>query len=330
MAKISVIIPVYNVSEYLDKLFGTLLHQTFSDLEILVIDDGSEDGSYAICQRYAAEDDRIKLFRQSNSGPAAARNVGLNNATGDYIGFVDSDDWIEAGMYERLYGAAMRNGADVAICGYKIFKDGKYSESNQTKQSGFLSGDDYYRFYLDSIFSKNRIIKPFSCLKLFKREILADIRYCEDLRRTEDFLFLSYALKKCASAELIMDESLYIYRQSRDSITHNYIENYFDMVNIIYERMLDLAENNGLLKRRIDFMYVFRLRAAIISELYSKDPFSTKRKRIKSYFKHSNYKGILKRIGAAEMCRELGISAGLLYFRLSGVAYLYYAATVKH
>ena len=114
---ISIIVPVYNVESYLRKCLDSILAQTYRDLEILVVDDGSTDGSGAICDEYAGKDDRIKVFHTENKGLSCARNLGLDSANGDWIGFVDSDDWIELDMYEVLLRKAEKTGADVVECG---------------------------------------------------------------------------------------------------------------------------------------------------------------------------------------------------------------------
>ena len=113
---ISVIVPVYNVEPYLRKCLDSIINQTYLDLEIMVIDDGSTDGSGAICDEYR-KDERVKVFHTENSGLSAARNFGLDNSRGDWIGFVDSDDWIEPDMYEELIKHAEQTGADVVECG---------------------------------------------------------------------------------------------------------------------------------------------------------------------------------------------------------------------
>ena len=101
--KISIIVPVYNVEEYLERCVDSLITQTYHNIEILLIDDGSTDNSFSICNRYAKTDKRVKTISQANNGVAAARNAGLAIATGDYIGFVDPDDYVDKDMYETLY-----------------------------------------------------------------------------------------------------------------------------------------------------------------------------------------------------------------------------------
>ena len=122
---ISVIVPVYNVEPYLRKCLDSIVNQTYRDFEILIIDDGSTDGSGRICDEYAEKDSRIKVFHTENRGLSCARNLGLAEAKGEWIGFVDSDDWIEPDMYEVLIRRAEETGADVVECSHYKELDGK-------------------------------------------------------------------------------------------------------------------------------------------------------------------------------------------------------------
>ncbi len=122
---ISVIVPVYNIIPYLPRCVESLRTQTYKNLEILLIDDGSTDETPALCDRLATEDERIRVFHKKNGGPSSARNFGLQQAGGEYVGFVDSDDYVDADMYERLYGAIEKTGMPVAQVGRdEIDKDG--------------------------------------------------------------------------------------------------------------------------------------------------------------------------------------------------------------
>ena len=112
--KLSIIVPVYNCERFLDKCIKSLINQTIKDIEIILVNDGSKDDSLAICEKFAQQDNRIKVFTQENSGQATARNVGLNNANGEYIAFADSDDWIDEDYYEKLILSAQKYNADVA------------------------------------------------------------------------------------------------------------------------------------------------------------------------------------------------------------------------
>lgn len=113
---ISVIVPVYNTEKYLDRCIQSILSQTYSNIEILLIDDGSTDSSGAICDKYAEQDSRVRVFHKANGGVSSARNMGLDKAKGTWFTFVDSDDWIDMDMYEQMYNAAIQNKVDMVCC----------------------------------------------------------------------------------------------------------------------------------------------------------------------------------------------------------------------
>ena len=123
MPKISVIVPVYNVEQYLPQCLDSIINQTFKDIEIICINDGSTDNSGKILEQYAQKDDRIKVIHQENKGISMVRNIGVEATTGEWISFIDSDDYIDKDFYKTLLSAAQKSGADVVQCGYNIFDD---------------------------------------------------------------------------------------------------------------------------------------------------------------------------------------------------------------
>ena len=125
--KVSVIIPVYNTEPYLEKCISSVVNQTLKDIEIIIIDDGSSDGSPDICKRYL-NDTRVIYYRKENEGLAAARADGMERASGEFIGFIDSDDWAEPDMFEKMYNAAVDTGSDIVYCN-KIFGEDGYRAS---------------------------------------------------------------------------------------------------------------------------------------------------------------------------------------------------------
>jgi len=171
--KISIIVPVYNVEEYLDKCISSILNQTFKDFELILVNDGSSDRSGEICDRYAINDNRVKLIHKDNSGQATSRNIGLKISNADLIGFVDSDDSIEPDMYELLYESYLKYDSDISIIGVKeVDKSGKCLSE-----------------YVPQNITLSEILKrAYPCNKLFKRELFfnnnlffKDNRYYEDL-----------------------------------------------------------------------------------------------------------------------------------------------------
>ncbi len=128
MNKVSIIVPVYNIEKYLAKCLDSLINQTLEDIEIICVNDGSTDNSAEILNEYAQKDCRIKIINQDNAGLSAARNTGINAANGEYIGYVDSDDWIDLNFYEKLYNAAKDTDADIAVAGIKRVGGEHYKE----------------------------------------------------------------------------------------------------------------------------------------------------------------------------------------------------------
>ena len=124
MPKISIIVPVYNVEKYLEKCVRSILAQTFTDFELILVDDGSPDSSGAMCDQFAEQDQRVKVIHKENGGLSDARNAGIEIATGEYLGFVDSDDYIADDMYELLYTNIVKEDADLSICGiYDVYEE---------------------------------------------------------------------------------------------------------------------------------------------------------------------------------------------------------------
>lgn len=204
---ISVIIPVYNAAPYLPGCLDSVLAQTYRELEILLIDDGSTDGSGAICDRYAAMDPRIRVLHQENGGVSRARNRGLELATGELISFVDSDDALEPDMYELLVGLLTGHDAQISHCGYKRFdKQGAFvRDVNGTGRLMVQTGEEAIVCMLRGEHFSNGLWN-----KLFRSSIVRDLRFREDLKNNEDVLFNVHAFSR-AERTVFRDEGKYRY-----------------------------------------------------------------------------------------------------------------------
>ena len=229
---ISVIVPVYNVEPYLRKCLDSIVGQTYRDLEILVVDDGSTDGSGAICDEYKV-DERVRVFHTKNRGLSAARNKGLDEAKGEWIGFVDSDDWIEPDMYEVLLRKAEETGADVVECG--VFVNYHDSIVERRRQDAVLSGREAIQLLLKQKISNavwNKIWKR----KHFDQTHFPEGRNFEDITMTYQ-VFLS-SEKVCT-----VTYCGYHYLQRIDSLSrrHN-IKNMMDSWLSHSSRYKDLME----------------------------------------------------------------------------------------
>lgn len=211
---ISVIVPVYNTKTYLQKCVDSILSQTYTHLEILLVDDGSTDGSGALCDSLAESDPRIQVIHQENRGVSAARNTALDAAQGDYIGFVDSDDWIDMEMYAKLWELLSENHADIACCLYR-----RVSDAKTTDQS-----DGRVRLYdadqmLDTMFTghDNCFLTPAIWNRLYRRSLFDNVRF-PDLQKYEDKV-VNVCLLQSAGKAVFLNKAYYNYVYRTNSLT---------------------------------------------------------------------------------------------------------------
>jgi glycosyltransferase involved in cell wall biosynthesis len=228
MPTISIIVPIYNVEQYLHKCIDSILSQTFKDFELILVDDGSPDNCGEICDEYAAKDKRVKVIHKANGGLSDARNAGLNIVKGDYIGFVDSDDWIESNMYEVLLKLCINNKADVSTCLVNFQNNRNEIEVNKSNVSIFDSKTAIYLLYEGKL-------NGFSTWnKLYKKEIFNDLKFPKG-RIYEDAAIM-YRVFDVANYIAYINYPLYNYNYREGSITKsNFSEKRFDVVHNYYE-----------------------------------------------------------------------------------------------
>ena len=236
MIKVSVIIPVYNVEDYLGMCLDSVCNQTLKDIEIICIDDGSTDKSPEILKKYAEKDSRVKIITQKNSGQAVSRNIGIKKAQGEYIAFVDSDDFINKEMFEKLYIKAKDNNLDVSMCKIATYNN----HTGEVKDNLWYYMLGVFRDFKKDVFN-HRDTREFTCEiavtpynKIYKKSLLDDnnILFPEGLIfEDEKFFYDVYLNSKRVS---IVDESLYYYRVNRKGSTVNIDEenDYSDIVEI--------------------------------------------------------------------------------------------------
>lgn len=211
---VSIIVPIYNVEKYLEKCIESIIKQSYKNLEIILVNDGSTDKSKEICNRYKNQDKRILLINKKNNGVSAARNAGLDIAKGKYIAFVDSDDYLESHMIESMLRNINTTCCDMAICGYNIiFEDGKNKVSDNNNITTILKSKEV----IELIFRTNKI-NGFLWNKIFKREILEKFRLDESLDICEDLCLICEILRKDLSI-CYSSEPLYNYRNTNSSAT---------------------------------------------------------------------------------------------------------------
>lgn len=229
--KISIIIPVYNVQEYLPKCLTSVINQTYKNLEIIVVDDGSTDGSGQICDRFARKDNRIIVIHKENEGQSSARNVALDIATGDYIGFVDSDDYCDETMFSKMMDCMLKNNVEIVICGtYKFNEKGECTKFQYFEDDRIIQIDEARRLVMSDY------IKGYSWDKLFKANVWENIKYpqyniLEDAATTYKPFFKSNKDIGYISEPLYY----YIYRNG-SSLHKNSKQTYYGMYNAWKER----------------------------------------------------------------------------------------------
>ena len=212
MPLISVIVPVYRVEVYLDKCISSIAGQTYRNLEIILVDDGSPDRSGAICDEWAAKDSRIRVIHQVNAGGGAARNTGLDTAQGELIAFVDSDDYLEKDMFEHLYGL-LAHGADIAECGHMdVFDD----------RAVFGGHDEFHLYTAQEAMAEHihdRIFRQLIWNKLYRRETVGDIRFPVGTKIDDEFF--TYKVLGNAKTLIRSEKICYAYRQQESSVMHS-------------------------------------------------------------------------------------------------------------
>ena len=236
-ALISIIIPVYKVEKYLEKCIQSVINQTYENLQIILVDDGSPDNCGKICDEYAKKDHRIEVIHKSNGGLSDARNKGLEIAKGEYIGFVDSDDYIEADMYEVLYNLLKQYNADVSICNFYTVSQGKISIKNA--DNGI---NEYNRIEILKEILLDKNIQSYAWNKLYKKELFDEIKYPIG-KKYEDIGTTFYLLEKCNKV-VVTGKSEYYYINRQDSIVNNVTESTItDYIELIMQRY-DYIEKN--------------------------------------------------------------------------------------
>ncbi len=259
---ISVIIPVYNVEKYLPACLESVLKQSYQELEILLVDDGSTDSSGSICEEYAAKDGRIKVIHQENGGVSVARNTGIAACRGEYVGFVDSDDLIHERMFERLLDELQKNHADLSVCDLLRFKESSELKQKTEKAEALLYSQEQYLKKFFKIGSQTIEYYPWN--KLYKRELLREDQYPKGVRDGEDIFATLKAVLK-AEKIAVFQEELYFYRENPNSVTASFSEKDLGLVGVwdqVYAYMQEnapaYADYALLNRRRTDFTVLFR------------------------------------------------------------------------
>lgn len=240
MEKISVIVPVYKVEEYLEKCIESIINQTYINLEIILVDDGSPDNCGKICDTYAEKDSRIKVIHKKNGGLSDARNAGIEQATGDFYMFIDSDDYIDKTMCEKLYHALNKQKTDVAVCNLKCVDANGNEICEMNDISPFVGEIMTEDEIFDKFHDTNYWFFVVAWNKLYRKQIFEEIRFPFGRIHEDEFTF-HHIIKKCGRLAIVPEE-LYYYVQRENSIVNS-------------ERNIKNLDGSEAFFNRVDFAF---------------------------------------------------------------------------
>ena len=251
---LSVIVPVYNVEKYLDRCVQSLVNQTLKDMEIILVDDGSTDTSGSLCDDYARRYEKISVVHKENGGLTSAWMAGVRASKGDYLGFVDSDDWVDEDMYQTMYEKAKEKQVDMVCCG--LIKEFENAKRENTYLTDRLEQDYYEKediikricpvFFCDGSFD-SRAIPASRCMKLYRSELVKqNMQYCnENISIGEDLVITFATFLDCESIYTFHDYYPYHYWINESSLTGKHDKDYIDKLIALREQLLYINEKKN-------------------------------------------------------------------------------------
>lgn len=249
---VSIIVPIYNSETFLDKCIQSIINQSYKNIEIILVNDGSPDSSKQICDNYAINDNRIKVIHKINGGLVSARKAGLNISNGDYVLYVDGDDWIETNLIENYLKAAIEHNADVVVSSHMENLEGRIEILKNTIPPGFYNKDKlisivYPKMMYNGKFSQFGIFS-YSWGKLYKRELLIknQLKVSEEITIGEDAL-CSYPVLLDANTLVILEQPYYHYRQRADSLIKTMRTIDISKIEKNYNYLKEIFQNKGVL-----------------------------------------------------------------------------------
>lgn len=278
MNLISIVIPVYNVEKYLSRCLESILSQSLKEIEIIIVNDGSTDNSLEICRNYQQKDSRIIIIDKKNEGVSVARNTGIENASGKYIGFVDPDDWIEKNMYENMYNTIEKFECSIAFCNYS--KDSRLGSTIKTLKfnKDFLGKLDIINDLIANMIGMEDILPKYyyvmGCVWrcLYRRDFIEkfNLRFVPGITIMEDLLFSVQALVYCDKA--CIDHGVYYhYMKNKSSSLHKYNEKMWQDLVVVHNKLEEILEDGDLneyMRNRLDSRYIAMAACAVGNEIY--------------------------------------------------------------
>lgn len=276
--KVSVVVPIYNVEKYLNKCIDTIVDQTYKNLEIILVDDGSKDNSGLLCDQWAEKDSRIKVIHKENGGLSSARNVGMENATGDYIMFEDSDDWLEPELIERSIECIQKDESDIVIFGYRKVDEMENDIGEFTFGKKVLTREQLTKQLHTRILEMSF---GYAWNKLYNFQTIKDsgLRFDSTIIDREDLAF-NMQLLSCVNKVNYLDFIGYNYLQRNTSLLHNSDLGRLNNIETFCQKMSDIDLEDEGMKRKVYNMNVLHyLSDCMIKNILWNDELSKRQKK---------------------------------------------------
>ncbi len=295
---VTVVLPVFNVEKYLDASIQSVVNQTYKNIEILLIDDGSTDSCPAICDKWALQDDRIKVIHKKNNGLGMARNTGIENATGEFICFFDSDDYVSEQAVEKLYNSAVEENAQAVVFGLSTFNEsGKITEEFPPK-TGYriYEGDEVKNSFLPDFIAPDpngdgtRLFYMSSCLILYSNELIQSSgwRFVSERDIISEDVYSLLGFFVYVNKIVVLPQVFYFYRKNETSLSRSYQENRYKKIKSFYTQSIELCNKCGygeIILHRLSKPYLAFTISALKQECVVDRPFAETYRIIKDIFK---------------------------------------------
>lgn len=264
---ISIIVPVYNVEKYLKKCIDSILNQSFQNFELILVDDGSTDSSGEICDEYALKDRRVLVIHKENEGLSSARNEGIKASSAEYVGFVDSDDYISFSMYEFLYNNLIDNNADISICGlYNCYENNVYPQYSK-KEFYLLNNEQALKMALEG-----KVFSVHAVNKLYKKSLFEDVTFPINKLSEDAFTIPKLLLK--SRRVVVNTVPLYFYVHRSGTITtSSYKKKDLDVIEAYFQNLKLVEENCPKLKKEAEFRLLWAF-MCVLDKMIMTDDFS--------------------------------------------------------
>lgn len=307
--KVSIIVPVYNCAKYLKSCVTSILSQTYQNLEIIFIDDGSTDDSLGLLQSYAKSDSRIKVVSQKNQGLSATRNTGLHKSTGDYVTFVDGDDQIEPTMISNMVNALLQEKADIIACSFKeLYPSGKLIGFSHSQKSQVFDTKNALKAML-----KEQGFMLSATMKLFPLDYFNDVKF--PIGKLHEDVGTTYKLIMKAQKIAFIPDELYIYHHYGTSITRSFDNRKFDLIDLTDQMCDDIVQKYPDLKNTANERRM-RARFSLLRQLPARHP---RKKELINYLK--NHKAYITKNPEATLSDQVALRIVLKSPKLLKLAY---------